>query len=146
MTFRWTPEAVADHERRMEQLKAEGRVKTHRIEKEPRAANRRGGRVSKYGNIRVEADGQKFDSKAERGRWMDLRLLETAGEIKDLTRQITYPLEVNGVHICDYKADFVYIEKDELVVEDTKGYRTREFMLKAKLMLACHGITILESE
>lgn len=145
MTFRWTPEAVEAFEKRKQQWESEGRVKTHRIEKEPHPASKRGGRVSKYGNIKVEADGQHFDSKAERGRWMDLRLLETAGEIKELQRQVTYPLGFNGVHICDYRADFVYLGKDGLIVEDTKGYRTREFMLKAKLMLACHGITIQET-
>lgn len=145
MTFRWTAEAVEAFEQRKRQWESEGRVKTHRIDDGAQPENKRGGRVSKYGNIKVEADGQKFDSKAERGRWMDLRLLETAGSIKELKRQVTYPLDVNGVHICDYRADFVYIGKDGLVVEDKKGYRTREFLIKVRLMLACHGVTVLET-
>lgn len=145
MTFRWTPEAVAAFEKRWQEWERDGRIKTHRIEPKPaREENKNGGRKSKYGNIKAEADGLTFASKAERGRWMDLRLMEKAGEVKELKRQIRYPLEVNGMHICDYIADMVY-EKNGLVVEDVKGYRTEIYRLKKKLMLACHGIEIKET-
>jgi hypothetical protein len=141
---RWTEEAVQDFERRKKEWDRTGTVTTHTLS-DSQPANKRGGRVSKYGNIKAEADGMTFDSKAERGRWMDLRLIEKVGDIAELRRQVVYPLDVNGVHICDYKADFTYLGKDGLVVEDSKGYRTREYMMKAKLMLACHGIKILET-
>lgn len=146
MTFRWTPEAVEAHEKRMESYERDGKVKTHLLDgvKPAKPENKQGGRRSKYGNIKAEADGMLFASKAERGRWMDLRLMEKAGEIKELQRQIRYPLEVNGMHICDYIADMVY-EKNGLVVEDVKGYRTEIYRLKKKLMLACHGIEIKET-
>ena len=76
---------------------------------------------------------------------MDLRLMEKAKDIQDLKRQVRYSLDVNGVHICFYVADFTYLERGALVVNDSKGYRTKDFILKSKLMLACHQIKILES-
>lgn len=146
MTFRWTPEAAEAHEKRMQEYERTGKIRTHRIDSrpEPKEANKKGGRRSKYGNIKAEADGITFHSKAERGRWMDLRLMEKAGEISELQRQVRYPLEVNGLHVCDYIADMVY-EKNGLVVEDVKGYKTEIYRLKKKLMLAVHGIEIKET-
>jgi hypothetical protein len=104
---------------------------------------------NKYRNERVEVEGHKFDSKREAARWMELRMLERTGAIRNLARQIRFPLDVNGIHICDYIADFIYESVDdsswERVVEDSKGVRTPEYKLKAKLMLAIHGVTIKES-
>jgi hypothetical protein len=76
-----------------------------------------------------------------------LKLLEKAGQIANLERQIRYHLDVNGVHICDYIADFQYVagENPLFTVEDCKGFRTPEYKLKAKLMKACHNIDILET-
>lgn len=148
MGYKWTPEAVANHEKNMAEYRALGKITTHTIEKKPLSdaqAHKRGGRKpGKYGNVKTEAEGMKFDSKREAKRWMNLRLEETAGQIKDLTRQVVYPLVVNGMQICIYVADFVY-ERNGLVVEDAKGFKTPEYRLKAKLMLACHGITVLET-
>ena len=142
--MRWDEDSVEAHKKRMAAWSRDARVTTHLIE--PKAVqNRKGGRPSKYGNVKDEADGFTFASKAERGRWMDLRLMEKAGEIKELKRQVKYPLEVNGLHICDYVADMVYEQNGLVVVEDVKGYITREFRIKKKLMLACHGIEIKES-
>lgn len=135
-SIRWTPEQLAEYERR-------GNVRTHRIEPKSRPGPMR--KLSKYGNIKAEADGQLFASKRERGRWMDLRLEEREGAIKDLKRQVVYPIAINGLKVCDYIADFVYERGGELVVEDSKGYRTEIFKLKAKLMLAVHGVTVLET-
>lgn len=135
-SIRWTPEQLAEYEKR-------GAVTTHRIAE--RGDGKKRGRLSKYGNIKAEADGQIFASKRERGRWMDLRLMEKAGSIKNLQRQVVYPLEINGVKVCDYIADFVYERADKLVVEDSKGYRTEVFRLKSKLMRAVHGIEVFES-
>lgn len=144
--MRWDADAIEAHKKRMQEWEREGGVTTHRIDgsKPSKPENKKGGRKNKYGNIKAEADGMLFASKAERGRWMDLRLMEKAGEIKELQRQVKYPLEVNGMHICDYIADMVY-EKGGLVVEDVKGYRTEIFKLKKKLMLACHGIEVKET-
>jgi hypothetical protein len=106
-----------------------------------------GGRRAKYGNRKTTVDGQVFDSKREAQRWQDLQLMQKAGEIYDLKRQVRYKLDVNGVHICDYIADFVYlvaIDNEQPVVEDAKGVRTREYRLKKRLMEAVHGIMIAE--
>jgi hypothetical protein len=101
-------------------------------------------RRAKYANEIVDVGGLRFDSKREARRWGELQLLERVGRITELRRQVRYRLEVNGVHVCDYLADFTYSESGETVVEDSKGMRTREYRIKAKLMRACHGITVRE--
>lgn len=102
-------------------------------------------RRGKYGNKKTEVDGRMFDSKREANRYGELKLLEKDGQIINLQCQRTYRLEVNGILVCKYIADFVYGEGGKLVVEDTKGHRTREYILKKKLMRAVHGIEIRES-
>lgn len=101
-------------------------------------------RHNKYANQIVETDGLTFHSKREARRWGELRLLERAGVISELRRQVCYELAVNGTHVCDYYADFVYVEQGREIVEDAKGVRTKEFILKAKLLRACLGIAIQE--
>ena len=58
-------------------------------------------------------------SKAEAHRYRDLRLLERAGEIKDLKTQVRFPIVVNGTQVCAYVADFVYFEDGQEVIEWT---------------------------
>ena len=43
-----------------------------------------------------------------------------------------------------YVADFVYEENGKQVVEDTKGYKTKDYILKRKMMLWFHDIRIKE--
>lgn len=103
---------------------------------------------NKYGARKVEApDGQVFDSQKEYNRWCDLRLLERAGRISGLRRQVCYELipKQGTMRACSYIADFVYQEKGKLVVEDCKGYRTEAYKIKKKLMLWVHGIRIKET-
>jgi hypothetical protein len=101
---------------------------------------------SKYGNKRTPVGDRMFDSKGEAGRAMELRILEKAGHIRDLAFQVSFPLEVNGMLVCRYKADFAYTCADGVnVVEDFKGYRTPEYALKAKLFRAIYGFPILET-
>lgn len=97
--------------------------------------------MNKYRNVRTEIDGIKFASKREAVRYSQLKLLERAGEIKNLRLQPRYPLSVNGLHVCTYVADFDYVETstERLVTEDSKGVRTRDFINKAKLFHAIHG-------
>jgi hypothetical protein len=109
---------------------------------------KRGG--SKYANVHCEVDGQRFDSKAERDRWLQLRMLERAGEIRNLRRQVKYVLiekqerPSGGIEReCSYVADFVYLRHaGQHVVEDVKGAETPEFRIKRKLMLSVHGIEV----
>ena len=104
--------------------------------------------MSKYHNRKVEIDGIKFDSIKEGERYLELKLLLNAGKIRDLQMQVEFELipKQAGEQACKYKADFVYHMADtgKMVVEDVKGKRTREYIIKRKLMLWRHGIKIVE--
>lgn len=103
--------------------------------------------LRKYHARRTEVDGIEFDSKAEANRYSELKLLQRSGEIKDLEIQVKFPLVVNDIKIATYIADFVYRDcaTNAVVVEDSKGFRTRDYRIKKKLMLAIHRITIFET-
>lgn len=111
--------------------------------------------MSKYRSRKLKApDGQTFDSVKEYRRWGELRLLERAGRIANLQRQVKYVLlpsqrdpETGKVveRDCSYIADFVYQEAEKTIVEDVKGFKTPEYRLKRKLMLWIHGIKIKET-
>lgn len=103
---------------------------------------------NKYGARKVTApDGQKFDSHKEYTRWCELRLLQRAGRISDLQRQVKFELipKQEGEQACTYVADFTYYQDGKLIVEDAKGYKTDAYRIKRKLMLWVHGIKIKES-
>lgn len=121
---------------------------------------------TKYNAHKTEVDGIEFPSKHEANRYCELKLLERAGEISDLRLQVDFELipnqyrtekryGKNGKELKDkevllerkvvYRADFVYTDKDgSMVVEDTKGFKTKEYLIKRKLMLYVHGIQIQE--
>lgn len=99
---------------------------------------------SKYGAKRQTVDGIGFDSKREASRYADLKLLLKAECISELKLHPWFDLFVNGVKICSYEADFSYLRDGKLVVEDAKGVRTKEYVIKKKLMEAVHGIKIQE--
>jgi hypothetical protein len=100
--------------------------------------------LRKYRNKKVTFDGYTFDSLKEYRRYIELKLLQKAGEISDLKLQVKFELTINGLKICSYIADFTYTQAGDKVVEDVKGVKTREYILKKKLMLAIHGIKIKE--
>lgn len=122
----------------------------------------------KYGNKKVVVDGQVYDSKKEYRRWCDLSLLERAGVIANLRRQVEYVLipDQRGRSTGTYKkgpkkgqekpgkllerkvvyiADFVYEKDGETIVEDSKGLRTKDYVIKRKMMLQKYGIRIKET-
>lgn len=117
---------------------------------------------SKYHNRKITRDGVTFDSRKEFRRYEELQLLQQAGEIKNLRRQVKFvliptqrePSKIGtrgGVkkgrlleRECAYIADFVYTENGETVVEDTKGMKTKDYIIKRKLMLYVHNIRIRE--
>jgi len=107
-------------------------------------AFRRLNRRSKYGANRTTVLGQTFDSKREADRYLDLRLLERAGAITNLQRQVVFRLTAHGQPICHWIADFTYTEHGELVVEDAKGFRTPTYKLKKKLFEAEYKRVIRE--
>lgn len=121
----------------------------------------------KYKNSKICVDGIKFDSKREAGRYLQLKAMEQAGEITGLKRQVKFELiptqrapstEVyragpqKGLpkpgavleRPIYYIADFTYSQDGKQVVEDAKGFRTKDYKLKKKLMLYLHGIEIRE--
>lgn len=103
---------------------------------------------SKMRNVRVQVDGIWFDSNKEANRWSELCILQASEHITNLRRQVWYDLWVGRELICRYRADFVYTNLgsfiNDIIVEDVKGRRTREYIIKKKLMKACLGIEIVE--
>ena len=105
-------------------------------------------RMNKYGAKKVTApDGQKFDSMKEYNRYCVLKLLQRAGKISDLKRQVKFELipKQEGELTCNYVADFTYYQNGEYIVEDVKGCKTDVYKIKKKLMLWVHGIRITET-
>lgn len=100
--------------------------------------------IAKYRNIKTVVDGIKFDSKKEAKRYGELKIMQRYGFISSLQMQVPYELKINGKLVCKYVADFKYLAKGRLVVEDVKGIKTPIYRLKKKLMLAIHGIEIKE--
>ena len=96
-------------------------------------------------------NGVVYDSQKEANRWCELSLLQRAGKITNLQRQVKYELipaqRIDGKVVeraCTYVADFVYEENGNTVVEDTKGFKTKDYIIKRKLMLYLKGIRIRE--
>ena len=106
------------------------------------------GRVSKFGNKQTAAsDGTVFTSKRECKRYEELSLLQRMGKIRALATQVPYELipKQAGERACSYVADFTYLDEQNFFhVEDTKGFRTRDYIIKRKLLNWIHGITIEE--
>lgn len=122
------------------------------------------GRSNKYLNHKVERNGEVFDSIKEYKRYLELCLLLKAGKIDDLKRQVKFTLipdqrepdiigPLGGVkkgriieRKCEYVADFVYTYNGKTIVEDTKSEatKTKDYIIKRKLMLWVHGIRIIE--
>lgn len=117
---------------------------------------------SKYRARKAIVDGIAFDSRKEARRYLELRALERMGEIEGLELQPRFLLipaqrepptftrtgrEKPGKVIeraVEYRADFSYVRDGERVVEDVKGLRTKDYVLKRKMMLWIHGIRIKE--
>lgn len=89
----------------------------------------------KYHNRKTEVFGILFASAKEAKRYAELKMLEQAGEIAELDRQVKFELipKQPGERACHYIADFVYLKCGKTVVEDAKGYRTRDYIIKRKL-------------
>lgn len=121
-------------------------------------------RKNKYNARKVKVDGIVFASQKEADRWRELKLLERAGKITELQRQVPFLLIPTQREFCNeidekkrrfkkgkvlerkcsYYADFVYMQDGNQIVEDAKGKRTKEYVIKRKLMLFLRGIRIRE--
>ncbi len=135
----------------IKQLAAAGKIRSYKIPETLKKYSQKQAknippRKSKYGNKKCVVDDIEFDSIKEANRYKELKLLLKAGHIGHLQRQVPYELNEGGTHSLVYIADFVYIDTltGETVVEDAKGFRTREFIKKRRLMKKVHGIIIQE--
>ena len=99
---------------------------------------------NKYKNQPITIDGHQFPSRREANRYSQLSLLEKAGIIRDLKLQepfelqpsFKHPITKQTIRAIKYIADFTYYDEDGIFhIEDTKGYHTKEYELKKKLML-----------
>ncbi len=95
---------------------------------------------NKYANRKVTVNDEVFDSRLEARRYQDLQYLERAGEIKNLQRQVPFELQPGytrgkrKIRPIIYIADFTYLDKNGLFhVEDTKGFKTKEYTIKKKM-------------
>lgn len=102
-------------------------------------------RKHKYRAKPAVIDGIKFPSTKQGQRYSQLRLLERAGQIKDLELEEPFDISINGVRCFRYRADFSYTENGKRVIEDVKGVRTPVYRLKKKCVEAAYGITIRET-
>lgn len=108
-------------------------------------------KVMKYHNKKVECDGIIFDSIKEKIYYDELEVLRKAGEVIEFERQVTFELQPKFKHAgkteraIKYIADFVVKYKDgRTVVVDVKGFRTKEYLLKRKMLLYKHPDMIFE--
>lgn len=107
---------------------------------------------------RTSPDGIVFDSLGELKRWEELRLLERAGKIRELRRQVRFPLEINGRPVvirsagfptgrrCAYTADYTYFSVDfpnVLTVEDFKPFATDAARLRIAVAECIYGFRVL---
>jgi len=106
---------------------------------------------SKYRAKPKYIDGIYFRSTKEANRYVELKLLEKAGEISQLKTQPKYVIILHMIKICTYTADFLYWDekKAQYMIEDVKGMKKgaayNMFKLKSKLMKAVHNIDVLET-
>lgn len=110
--------------------------------------------MNKYHARKVEIDGETFDSQAECRRWCELKLLERAGQISRLERQVKLALHFNGTPVkirskgfpngraCKYTADFAYFENNVRVFEDYKGKDTEASRLRRAVVEAIYNVEI----
>lgn len=129
-----------------------------------------GKKKNKHHAVITIVDGEKFHSKKEADRWCELRIAEKKGLISNLRRQVPYeliPAQYEEVYIDEvykrgpnkgkrkkkkvcveqsvvYYADFVYDVNGETIVEDVKGQKLPDYIIKRKLMLYIHRIKVVE--
>lgn len=105
---------------------------------------------NKYGNRKTVVDGITFDSQKEASYWQELKIRERAGEVTGIQRQVKIELipKTKLYRACYYIADFIFTDKKtgQTVYVDVKGgdFRTKEYLIKRKLLYWRHGIEITE--
>jgi hypothetical protein len=100
---------------------------------------------NKYNAKKTEVDGIVFDSKKEAARYSTLKILQAAGKIDRLDRQVEFELFIHHTSVGFYRADFVYTEDGKLVVEDVKGKKTDLYQFKKKVFEVLYNVKIRET-
>lgn len=119
--------------------------------------------MKRFNKYRAKKSGG-YDSQKEHLRANQLKFMEERGIISNLKFQVRYeliPKQTKTIEVqlktkvklvekvieqsCSYIADFVYERDGVQVVEDSKGMRLPEYIIKRKLMLNIYGIEILET-
>jgi hypothetical protein len=114
------------------------------------AAQRKGGRFAVAPKAERTVDGIVFASKGEAKRYGALKQMQRAKLINNLVLQPKFPVEIKGIHICTFSADFAYDnEAGETIIEDRKSSGTAKdpyYRLRKRAAEAYHGIKITEVE
>lgn len=139
-------------EQHIQQLKEQGRIVDYKENGRinampPNLPNTAVKKRSKYNATKTTVNGLEFASMKEANYYKNVLLPRLkAGEIGLLELQKEYELNPGGTHSLKYLADFVWVEAltGETKVVDVKGFRTREYLKKRRLMKKVHGIIILE--
>lgn len=101
---------------------------------------------NKFNAQKISYGGVMYDSKAEAGYAMKLDVLKKApgaDKVVSYDRQVKFPFDLNGKHICSYQADFVVLFGDgRKEYHEVKGFETRESSIKRKMMEAFYGIKV----
>jgi hypothetical protein len=96
---------------------------------------------NKYNAKKTERDGFRFDSQKEARRYDKLMLLKESGEVLFFLRQCPFHLPGN----VTYRVDFIVFWVDGHVsIEDVKGMRTPQYVLKKKMVESLYPVTIEE--
>ena len=95
----------------------------------------------KYGAVKTELDGIKFDSKKEAQYYRDLKVLKQSGELVFFLRQVPFDLPGNVKYRCDFQE---FWANGNVRFVDVKGYPTPEYKLKKKQVEALYPIKIEE--
>ena len=99
-------------------------------------------KTSKYRSRKVTVDDIVFDSKKEALKYEELKLLKRAGEITEFELQPKFVLQEGfrhkgkAIRPITYTADFKITYPDgRIVILDTKGVRTQQYVLRKKMLL-----------
>ena len=96
---------------------------------------------NKFNAVKEVVAGKTIDSKREAKRYRELKLQEHCGIISDLKTQVEYILQDafdykgHRIRKISYFADFEYVKDGVTYTEDSKGFKTKIFRLKKKMLL-----------
>ena len=95
----------------------------------------------KFKAVRTELDGYKFPSKKQAAYYSELKLKVQAGLVLFFLMEV--PIRLPGGVV--YRCDFVEFYADgEVRFIDVKGFRTKEYIIKKKMVESLYPFKIIE--